>query len=121
MPARSYKGKVVYYGGYPGSSGKPVPGRLRWRNGVLSFEPRGRDAGPSLRFEQARLLGVRRSEEGLLGARRIRLLIDVATERGDKATLKFEMRGFVVKERKLAAWLDVLGPACKHHEDESNV
>lgn len=111
MNARRYAGKVVYYGGYPGASGKPVAGRLSWRDGLLSFEPGG-GAATALRFERARLLGVRRSEEGLLGARRIRLLIDVETEDKATATLKFEMGGLLWKERKLARWLEVLGTVC---------
>lgn len=109
--AGRYASTVIYYGGYPGSSGKPVRGRLRWRDGVLQFERAG-GAGPDVRIESARLAGVRRSEEGMTGARRVRLLVDVATGEGKPpATLKFEMGNLLFKERKLQRWLDVLGEA----------
>jgi len=110
MAAPRHSGKVVYYGGYPGSSGRPVVGRLVWEDEALRFVPRGA-AAPLFRIERARLLGVRRSEEGLTGARRVRLLVDARTEQGAAATLKFEMSGLLPKERKLARWLAVLGPA----------
>jgi hypothetical protein len=112
MTGTRYASKVIYYGGYPGSSGKPVAGRLRWRESVLSFEP---DSAPGtlLRFDRSRLLGVQRSEEGLTGARRIRLLVDVETEAAATATLKFEMGGLWWKERKLARWLELLGLVCQ--------
>jgi len=111
MSEARYAGKAVYYGGYPGSSGKPIVGRLRWNGGVLSFEPSTAGAGPTFRLEAARLRGVRRSEEGLTGARRIRLLVEVETENGAHATMKFEMGGLFWKERKLARWLEILGAA----------
>ncbi len=103
-----FSGKVVYYGGYPGSSGKPIAGRMRLRDGILSFEPSAAVSGPTFRFERTQLRGVRRSEEGLTGGRRIRLLIDVETETKATATLKFEMGGFFWKERRLARWLGIL-------------
>ena len=106
-----YASKVVYYGGYPGSSGKPIPGRLSLRDGVLRFEPRDASAVP-LQFERSRLLDVRRSEEGLTGGRRIRLLVDVETENTTPATLKFEMGGLLPKGRKLARWLEALRAVC---------
>ena len=112
MNAMRYASKVVYYGGYPGSSGKPVAGRLSWRDGALTFEPNG-PAKRVFRFERSRLLGIRRSEEGLTGGRRVRLLIDVATETGATATLKFEMGGFFWKERKFARWLELLELVCQ--------
>ena len=112
MAVERYVTKVVYYGGYPGSSGKPVAGRLRWADGVLTFEPRGGD-GPALRIERDRLMAVRRDEEGMTGARRVRLLVDVATERGGRATLKFEMAGVWRKGARLHRWIDLLGRACR--------
>jgi len=112
MSAARYSCKAVYYGGYPGSSGKPVAGRLLWRDGTLRFDATG--GGPALpAFDRARLRGVRRSEEGLTGARRVRLLIDVEAESGATATLKFEMGGLLWKERKLARWFEILEPACR--------
>ena len=114
MATTRFAGKVVYYGGYPGSSGKPAAGRLRWRDGVLSFEP-SRAEAISLRVERSRLRGVRRSEEGMTGARRIRLLIDVETDQKIPATLKFEMGGLWRKERKLVRWLELLQEVCRNN------
>jgi hypothetical protein len=120
MDSQRYSSKVVYYGGYPGASGKPVGGRLRFDGERLAFEPpRGSDE-QALNFGRERLLGVRRDEEGMTGARRLRLLVDVATEQGARATLKFEMAGIGRKGGKLQRWLDVLGHACRgsaaHHD-----
>ena len=112
MSETRYSSKAIYYGGYPGSSGKPVAGRLRWRGGILSFVPNASDS-KALQFDRGRLLGVRRSEEGLTGARRLRLLVDVEADDKATATLKFEMGGLWWKERKLAYWLDVLGAVCR--------
>jgi hypothetical protein len=111
-----YASKVVYYGGYPGSSGKPVAGRLSWRNDVLRFEPR--DAtGPTYEFDRARLRGVRRDEEGMTGARRVRLLIGVESDDAGTATLKFEMGGILSKAHKLERWLETLTPVCRPRKD----
>ena len=112
MGATRFASKVIYYGGYPGSSGKPVVGRLRWRDDVLAFESSGA-GGTALRLERSRLLGVRRIEEGLTGARRVRLLIDVETDKRATATLKFEMGGLWWKEPKLSRWLEILGQGCQ--------
>jgi hypothetical protein len=117
MSATRYACKAVYYGGYPGSSGKPVAGRLHWRDGALRFEAAGGGAALPA-FDRARLRSVRRNEEGLTGARRVRLLVDVEAESGATVTLKFEMGGLLWKERKLARWLDILEPACRQGKGE---
>ncbi len=113
-----YSSKVVYYGGYPGSSGKPVFGRLRLDDEGLRFVGRaGESAVPPI--PTSRLRGVRRVEEGLTGGRRVRLLIDVETEAAAPATLKFEMGGLLWKERKLARWIEVLGSVCRRGAEGS--
>jgi hypothetical protein len=90
-----------------------VGGRLCFDAARLAFEPRRGGDQTALRFERERLLGVRRDEEGMTGARRVRLLVDVATDQGARATLKFEMAGICKKGGKLQRWLDVLGQACQ--------
>ena len=117
--AERFASKVIYYGGYPGSSGKPVRGRLGWRDGVLLFEPRTGPA-PRLRIEGRRLVSVRREEEGMTGARRVRLLIDVQTEDGKPpAAVKFEIGSLLLKERKLQRWVELLGRVCGKRKDHN--
>ncbi|MCX8038629.1 MAG: hypothetical protein N3D11_16560 [Candidatus Sumerlaeia bacterium] len=112
MGRTRYSSKVVYYGGYPGSSGKPMVGRLQFDGEELRLVARSGEKSPVPPIPTSRLRGVRRMEEGLTGGRRVRLLIDVETDAQARATLKFEMGGLLWKERKLARWIDVLGSVC---------
>jgi len=116
MAEERFSSKVVYYGGFPGSSGKPVTGRLAWQDGVLGFTPRGAD-GPLFAVPRDRLLGVRRSEEGMSGARRVRLVVEAKTEPIDRAPLKFEMATLWRKEACLQRWLDLLNDVLKERNN----